>query len=120
MNGRDEREALAEWLGGQVESFNVTDPSDEQTTWIEVGVDDLADRIVGSDWLAARVEAARAEGADEGLRDVRDKWQWGAWSDMPDRVPPPAVPAIARAQHVTEWLTEQLEAMSGHDSEDGA
>ena len=71
-------DALADWLGGQVEAGNVTDYTDEQTTWIEVGVDDLAHRIVASDWLTAR-DAARAQGAAEALREAADWTQEYAW-----------------------------------------
>ena len=66
-------DALADWLGGQVEAGNVTDYTDEQTTWIEVGVDDLAHRIVASDWLAARDAAMRAQGAADALREAADE-----------------------------------------------
>lgn len=66
-------DALADWLGGQVEAGNVTDYTDEQTTWIEVGVDDLAHRIVALDWLPVRDAAMRAQGAADALREAADE-----------------------------------------------
>jgi hypothetical protein len=61
-----EVEALADWLGAQIESHNVTDPSDEQTTWIEIEVEDLGRRLLASDWLAQHVARAVAEARAEG------------------------------------------------------
>lgn len=79
MNGdvTPEREALADWLGAQVESHNVTNYTDEATTWIEVAVDDLTDRLLASDWLAAH----DAEVAARALREAADAWATGEWND---------------------------------------
>ncbi len=58
----DDRDALADWLGGQLEAENVFDPTGEATTWIDIAVEDLAGRILASDWLAKhdRQVAAKA------------------------------------------------------------
>lgn len=109
-------DALADWLGGQVEAGNVTDYTDEQTTWIEVGVDDLAHRIVASDWLAARDAAMRAQGAADALREAHRAWQRGEWSDV--LLPPsksPAVAVIDYSQRVTNWLNARADRIAGQD-----
>lgn len=63
-----DEEVLADWLGGQPEAFNVTDYTDEQTTWIQVGVEDLADRLLTSDWLTER-DAKTAKRARRSVLD---------------------------------------------------
>lgn len=64
--------------------------------------------------LAARIEAllaeARAEGAREALLDAADRWTQGGWADvMLPKPTPPAVPVIAYANRVGDWLRDRAE-----------
>ncbi len=65
-------ESLADWLGAQVEAFNITDPSDEQTTWIDIQVESLAERVLASDLLAKVRAEAKVEALREAEFEVRD------------------------------------------------
>ncbi|WP_310962122.1 hypothetical protein [Nocardioides terrisoli] len=104
---RDDVETLADWLGAQVESSNVVDPSDEQTTWIEVQVDDLADRLIASDWLAQHDAAVAAKARAEALapiRELADLWD--------ERRAPNGRPMLTTA-NVVDRLRAALAAAEG-------
>jgi len=73
----------------------------DRSWWIETA------RIFQDEHLAPLLAQARAEGAQEAAWAIAREWQCGAWTGLPDRVAPPALPALARGQHVTDWLRDR-------------
>lgn len=75
------------------------------------------------DWLAAHdadvAAAARREGAAEALRQAADRWTQGAWSDvMLPKPTPPAVPVIAYANRLGDWLRARAERVAAAPHEE--
>ena len=73
------------------------------------------DPTTADDWLAAH----DAEVAARALQEVADAWTQGEWSDvMLPKPTPPAVPVIAYANRIGDWLRARADRMEGHAQED--
>ena len=101
-------EALAKTLRKSIYG-NAEGVDPEEREWLprEVAAD-----LIGSDWLAARDAAMRAEGASVAFRETADAWQWGAWTVLTPAMKGRSGPAliIAAAQAAADWLRERADA----------
>jgi hypothetical protein len=60
-----------------------------------------------------------AEVAERALREAADAWTQGQWSDvMLPKPTPPAVPVIAYANRIGDWLRARADRVAGHAQED--
>lgn len=72
--------------------------------------EDYAARLLASPVLADLLRAERVRA----LREAADAWTQGAWSDvMLPKPTPPAVPVIAYANGMGDWLRDHAEREAG-------
>lgn len=83
---------------------------------IEAGWTGLTPQHVGP--VVERIVAARVAAERERiLRETADSWTQGEWSDvMLPKPTPPAVPVIAYANRVGDWLYDRAAALGGDES----
>lgn len=84
MSDRTDFESLADWMGEQDWTVNVRDYTDEYETYVrEQPVDLLAERIIGSAWLAEHDRQVAERAWDEGY--TRGNAHNGRRDDCPYR-----------------------------------
>jgi hypothetical protein len=72
-----------------------------------------AEAVLASDWLAAHDKAIAAKA----LREAADAWTQGAWPGvMLPKPTPPAVPVIAYASRVGDWLRDRADRIEAEDA----
>jgi hypothetical protein len=95
------------------------------TAAVEAWIDEAPEQTAGLDLLRQIIQPAlssagsdaldreRAKAAGEALREAADAWTQGQWSDVLLPKPtPPAVPVIAYANGMGDWLRARAAAVS--------
>jgi hypothetical protein len=72
----DVQERLADWLGEQPEAYNVRDITDEATTVIQIGVEDLSTRLLAAFPILSRDIAGEIEDSDGIEADMKALYPW--------------------------------------------